>query len=426
MTTPNNPFTPATPDGDAFAAAHQQPAPTDSPWPDHTTPAAAAAPAVATTAHAGGHRAPSAAVGHEFFRPQSAYWWVFVGMVAAGTIGILVETARGVILTRDALWLVAPLIVVAAAIFAWVLLALDRYRARRGWVLVLAFLGGAAVSTWLSLMGNAAIDGIVQALMDDTAAENWGAAFSGPTTEEWSKGLVALLVVLVASATHTRLIHGFLVGGFVGLGFQFVENVLYATNSAASSITSDIDGALPVTLLRSAIGFTSHWVYTAIIGVGIMVLLGRTSHPWALGRRCAVFVGLFAASYGLHFLWNSPMPGGIIQVPLMLAKMLLVVGVLAAVWRWVMREERSFLATASTAAATAGLLPDPAVAAAAGDHAARKAARRQAAQHASSRRARRAAAKALARQQGEYLDALQAWGRRGTGIDTGAWDATAA
>lgn len=355
---------------------------------------------------------------HEFFRPRSAVWWLFCILVGLGGPGVIFAVAKSFTAAKEPLLAIAPIFAVTLALFAVVVLWADPYRARRPWILTLAVVYGATVPTWLALHANEHLFALTAKLLPAGVGADWGAAVAGPTSEEWGKTLGVVIIMLVASRTLRRPMHGLLVGAFVGLSFQILENVSYAANNAPSNANDDFTGAFSVTLLRSAIGISSHWLYTAIIGVGVAFLLGRTVKRHSVIVRTATFVGFFLLGWGMHFLWNAPSPEEAAAV-LMLVKIVITITIFILVARLDWREERRYLAQAATGLREGGWGPtldldlaDGTVTSAAGTRKERRKGLKEARK--SGGRGRKKTVKTLRER---YLDALQAWGRRGTGVD---------
>ncbi|AZA08428.1 PrsW family intramembrane metalloprotease [Corynebacterium pseudopelargi] len=328
---------------------------------------------------------------HEFFRPQAWTWWVFVVSVALGTAGVSIAVAQSFQAASESLWTIAPLFALTLAIFVGIILLSDPYRSRRPWVLLLAMIFGATVPTWLAIHANEHIVRITADLLPQGVGAAWGAAAAGPTSEEWSKMLGVFLVMLIASNTMRRPMHGLLAGAFVGLGFQIFENVSYAANLATADANSNLQGALGVTILRSLVGIASHWLYTGIIGVGVAIALGRSIKQRSLPARIGAFIGFFLLGWGLHFIWNAPL-GEDLGIVLMAIKIIIFLVIFSFVARYAFKEERSYLEQASTHLTQ----PAPAVAAAIAP-----------------RRQRRKALKGsdkkqVKRERKQYLDQLQA------------------
>lgn len=353
-------------------------------------------------------------VGHEFFRPRSAVWWLYCLAVGLGAPGITLAVADSFTMAKTSLWTIAPLFVITLALFAALVLWADPYRARRPWILALSSLFGATVATWLAIHGNAHLVSLTTRLLPEGVGADWAAAVAGPSTEEWGKMLGTCIIMLIAWRTLRRPMHGLLVGAFVGLGFQIFENVSYAANNAPADANSDLTGALSVTVLRSIIGVSSHWLYTAITGVGVAFLLGRTLKHYSRAQRILRFLGLYALGWGLHFWWNAP--AGSLTVALLPVKVVVAIIAFLLVARIAWRQEREYLAHAETEVA-----PYPVLAAAAADPVLHSAAGTRKQRRRGLKRAKkeggRAGKKEARRLRRRYLDALQALGRRGTGVD---------
>ena len=281
---------------------------------------------------------------NEFFRPDRATWWLYCLLLAVGTCGISIVAAKRFMAAQEALWILAPLFLITLSIFIALPLIVDPYRARRWWVLLAALIIGGSMATYVSFLANEKVIYLSVQLLPDGVGMKWAAAIAGPAVEEWAKMLMAALVLLIASRTMTRPIHGFLVGAFVGIGFQIFENVFYAANSALSNANSNLFGALSVTVMRSLIGVSSHWLYSAIVGVGVALLLGRTVQATSLGKRIAGFCFFYFLGWGAHFLWNSPVADNNMLIPILWgARIVAILALAYFVGRWVLTQERLYL-----------------------------------------------------------------------------------
>lgn len=298
-----------------------------------------------------------------FFHPTNALWWLYCLAVGLGTIYLVAAVVPALSSTQLAVGTVLPLIAVTAVIFGLVILVLDPFGARSGWLLLAGAVAGGTIATAVSLKGNEYIYATVPQILGAQAGSAWESALAGPMTEEWSKGLCILLIMLIAGAAVARPIHGLLIGAFVGLGFQIVENIIYAANGAFDNANSDLSGAWSTTILRSIIGVSSHWVWSAIAGVGVAIILGRIWGRFRTGLLTAV--GLIVLGWFLHFFWNMPIGSGPVG---MLVKAVLTLTALAFVVRWVWKQERDFLSEVPSSV-DATRLPNPTPAM--GDHEAR-------------------------------------------------------
>lgn len=353
---------------------------------------------------------------HELLRPTSALWWVYLTMCVLCGVAQTAEMGSAMMAITPHIPVFGAFFVVTSVIFIKVMLLCDPYRTRRVGVMTAAFGGGATISAYLALQANSAAGMPLVHLVGEPVALSWSASFLGPTTEEWTKFLVIVTVMLLAKDTLTRLSHGMMVGAFTGLGFQISENIAYCLNSAVATGRSDIIEPMMVNLLRFSGGFTGHNFMCIFTGVGTAFLLGRTHHCLTRSRRILIFAGLYTAAWTIHFVWNSPPPSGF-GGPTFAGKIATGLALALLMFRWIWRDERLFLRQAATEVKDGN--PDdapttlsPAEQAAIGDRRTRRAYLKQVKKDSGRRGVKQAKADARA-----YLDRLQAWGRRGTGID---------
>lgn len=252
------------------------------------------------------------------YRPWSALWWVMVVLAACGASS-LVST---IIMLRSGSLIVGGTLVFAALVLcgAIILYCSRSVRLRREVIVVAAILGG-TIATWIAMHGNRAFIFLYYVIPEH--AEDWQAAIAGPFTEEWAKTIVILLVVLLAGLRDLR--EGFVIGAFVGLGFQTAENIVYVAYGAIEDTNSDLEGALVIAGLRFFIAISSHWVFSAYAGVGVMLLLAK---QWNGAY-------LLLLSYLWHFLWNAPLEPSL-GLWVIVAKMAIVVIAFCVFVRWVM------------------------------------------------------------------------------------------
>jgi hypothetical protein len=116
-------------------------------------------------------------------------------------------------------------------------------------------------------------------------------AFNAALFEEVPKGLAVVLLFLVMRDEFDDVVDGIVYGAAVGLGFNFMETVVYMSV-----------GGLPQFFLRQGLGlFLGHATYTALIGAGIGVarqVPGRTRKVLAIGSG-------FVAAIAAHFTWDA-------------------------------------------------------------------------------------------------------------------------
>ena len=168
---------------------------------------------------------------------------------------------------------------------------------------------GGLVATSAAISGSTAVQDILAKLSTPRFATDWGPAIGGAAIEEILKVLGVVVIALLARSQINSMVDGFVYGALVGLGFQVVEDVVFAVNAVAVSSGNDQVGPVIATfLLRGFLGgLWSHTLFTALSGAGVAYLLVRRDRsPRA---RITVAAALFVVAWGFHFLWNSPLLG---------------------------------------------------------------------------------------------------------------------
>jgi RsiW-degrading membrane proteinase PrsW (M82 family) len=226
--------------------------------------------------------------------------WVaaFAVLVGCALLTILVITAEtGPLGLVTGVVLAALPVLPVVAVYLW----LDRYEAEPPSLLLFAFLWGAGVSTFAALVINtASTAAIEQAGGDPTAA----AVFVAPVVEESMKGLVILLIVLVRRREFDGVVDGIVYAGMAGIGFAFVENILYLGRTLAEAGTA---GAVFVFVLRCLASPFAHPLFTAATGIGLGLAV-RTRNPLA---KVAYPVLGWTVAVLLHGAWNGSASSGL-------------------------------------------------------------------------------------------------------------------
>lgn len=166
---------------------------------------------------------------------------------------------------------------------------------------------GGLVATSAAIPGNAAVHDLLAKLVSPAFAASWGPAIAGPSTEEVLKTLGVVVVVLVARRQVNSVVDGVVYGAFVGLGFQVVEDFIYAVNAVGIAGRGDHVGPVIVTFfLRGFLaGLWSHTLFSALAGTGVAYFVVRRdrSLPCRLGIAALCVLGAWV----FHFVWNSPL-----------------------------------------------------------------------------------------------------------------------
>lgn len=167
---------------------------------------------------------------------------------------------------------------------------------------VRAALWGGAAAAGYALLANRAIY--------DYLAERPGPEWSllTPFTEEPLKNAGIVVVLLLAATLPRTALDGLVVGSFVGLGFEVVEDVVQSINNAiATASPGDPDnwGSLFVDVVHEVLrrSWTGHIVITGIAGFGIGYAMTTRHRPTA--QRWMVAAALVLFAFAGHVLWNS-------------------------------------------------------------------------------------------------------------------------
>lgn len=208
---------------------------------------------------------------------------------------------------------VLPVFPVVAA-FLW----LDRYEAEPPSLLLFAFGWGAFVATLVALVVNTSFSYLIAQAGGDM---NTTAVLVAPVVEETSKGLVVLLLLLARRREFDGVVDGIVYAGMAGVGFAFVENVLYL----GRSFLEDGGGATVATfVVRCLFSPFAHPLFTMATGIGLGL---AASHRSVAVKVLAPIAGWVVAVL-LHGTWNASASLGLngfigsyvaVQVPLFLA-----------------------------------------------------------------------------------------------------------
>ncbi|KQP26848.1 PrsW family intramembrane metalloprotease [Aeromicrobium sp. Leaf272] len=236
-------------------------------------------------------------------QPRNACLWVFVAVIAYG-LWYTFDTVRVVGgTTGEPLAISAIVFSLYGVVFWWFTTHIDRYSRQPLDLRFAAFLWGGFGATWtIALHSNTALISILGKVFGQDFANGWGAGIAAPLGEELGKGAGVLLLVFIAPRVMRTAFDGFVIGAFVGLGFEIIEDILYAINSATESFGADPVGtSLHTVMLRLGTGFSSHIVYSAIFGAGVVYLVGTRGQK----RRVGLGLVLCATSMLLHGTWDS-------------------------------------------------------------------------------------------------------------------------
>jgi RsiW-degrading membrane proteinase PrsW (M82 family) len=229
-----------------------------------------------------------------FVQPRNLAFWVYVVFVGIGTVYYVQRLAE--LPSTYNSTIVASLLLWTAYTIPWVILLrrADRYEREPAKLAVLAFVwGGFAATYGIAIHANAALREIYATVISPAFALNWSAPLSAPLVEETAKGVGLLLLMALASHAIRSAFDGLVLGAFIGVAFQVVENVYYALGAAQTTFGSDNMAGVMSTLLERGIltGLFSHALFSALFCAGLVYLVGTPAEPRRVGRGLVLVVG---------------------------------------------------------------------------------------------------------------------------------------
>ena len=241
----------------------------------------------------------------QLWQPHNPAFWLYVGAVALGIMHFatqvmgLAHQLMPAVVSSALLWSLYILP------WAWFIHHKDRFGRETRKLAVIGFVwGGLAATSVMALPANAAMLSIMSKLFDAEFAQSWGPAIVAPLVEESSKGAGVVMLILLASRHVRTSYDGFILGAFVGLGFQVFEDWLYGVNASATAFGFDqIHNSIATFITRGLLaGLVSHTLYSALVGAGIGAWVQSRGKP--LGARLPGTVGPIAAGLFLHGMWD--------------------------------------------------------------------------------------------------------------------------
>ncbi|EME19383.1 PrsW family intramembrane metalloprotease [Rhodococcus triatomae] len=238
-----------------------------------------------------------------FFQPRNAAFWVYVVLVAIGTVELVKMIASASGAYGQAITASVIIFGLYGALFWWFTQRIDRYAGQPAKLIVVAFLWGGLAATWaMAAHANDAVRSMYAKFFGQLFYINWGAGLAAPFTEELAKGFGLLLLIALAPRLIRTAFDGFILGAFIGLGFQIIEDISYGLNSAGKQFgANQLESALGTVYLRMGVGVAAHILYTAIFCAGLVYLLGRPAEPRNIGRGILLIVTPIV----LHFIWDA-------------------------------------------------------------------------------------------------------------------------
>lgn len=220
-------------------------------------------------------------------RPRSALTWVTMIVLGLGglMIAILIFLLGGPTGALIATLMAAISFPVLILVCFW----LDRYEPEPATYRLAALGWGAVAAVVLSFIAERLLFGV------PGTTEFVDAAVGAPVIEEFAKGLFLVAIVVFRRSEVDGVLDGIIYGALVGIGFAFVEDIVYYLQSLQA-------GQLGVTFfLRGIMGPFAHPLFTAATGIGIGLAVS-SRHPGV--RVMAPILGFLAAIL-MHAIWNG-------------------------------------------------------------------------------------------------------------------------
>ncbi len=124
-----------------------------------------------------------------------------------------------------------------------------------------------------------------------------------PVTEEASKGLFLLLLLWWRRAELDGVLDGIVYAGMVGIGFAFIENILYlaaAYNGTDGMGPGGTDALTTTFVVRCLFSPFAHPLFTRFTGIGVGIAVASTLARCGSWPRSSVPAGRAA-----HAIWNT-------------------------------------------------------------------------------------------------------------------------
>jgi len=187
---------------------------------------------------------------------------------------------------------------VPAAVFAWLVVRVDRADPEPRAALVAALAAGAVLAAYASHTANAWLLEWTGRFADAGSARPLAAGFGAPIVEELAKAAVLALLAASARGLVVGTRDGIVYGALVGIGFAFTENVVSLTFAVLQGGPA---GLLRAVYVRALLGGGNHAAFTATTGAALGWTLASVGTP---GRWLVAAIGLALATLQ-HVVWNS-------------------------------------------------------------------------------------------------------------------------
>jgi RsiW-degrading membrane proteinase PrsW (M82 family) len=291
-----------------------------------------------------------ATVSHRRKTRDGLVFTIVVALIAAAAalpvMLVVALTGGGSVVVVAGLFALVPVAPVVGA-YLW----LDRYEPEPRTLLALGLVWGAFVATFIALMAQEI--GAAVLSLSTTAA----ATIVAPLTEELTKGLFLVLLLVWRRHELDGVLDGIVYAGMVGVGFAFTENILYLA-TAYNGLDGAPGGMVGLTttfVVRCIASPFAHPFFTAFTGIGVGLAIASRS-PFA---RVVLPIGGYAIAVLCHAAWNASATygGGADFVGAYVVVMLPAFFLMVVFALWIRGRERLTLTAALEDAAQRGFLP---------------------------------------------------------------------
>ncbi len=189
-------------------------------------------------------------------------------------------------------------------LYALLLWWLDRYEKEPLPLLLVAFVWGAAPAIVLALLLEFGL-GIPmrQLIMTNETRTITEIGLVAPIVEEAVKAVILVVLFVFSWREFDDVLDGIIYGAMVGLGFAFVENVLYLTGSAYDNVAvggqPNVSGIIQLWLLRAGLFGLNHSMFTAFTGAALG-LARSLKLRWQRGFVASLGLGAAMIFHALH------------------------------------------------------------------------------------------------------------------------------
>jgi RsiW-degrading membrane proteinase PrsW (M82 family) len=282
-------------------------------------------------------------------RRNSAFTIVVSVLVALAAIPVLILVAASGAPAHTILAVILASVPVVPLVLFY--LWLDRYEPEPRGLLLLALTWGAFVACFAAIVLEG-VGGVVTGLRDNASI-----AVLAPVIEEACKGFFLVMLLWWRRDELDGVLDGIVYAGLVGIGFAFIENILYlaaAYNGTAGVGPGGVRSLAGTFVVRCLLSPFAHPMFTAFTGIGVGIAVGSRSRP----VRWLAPLGGYVLAVLTHGIWNASTIFGFGSVVVVYVVLMLpAVAGLAAIAIWARRSERRMLALALGDAAHRGMLP---------------------------------------------------------------------